>query len=533
MLDKKRFISIGLVCVVGLLVGACKADGPVEEGSATETSDAAAFDPDAEVTYLEVVPNGTLDPHDPANEAPSALTAPLLVFDRLIDMSDTGELVPGLAEEWSFVDGDLAEFQMKIREGVTFHDGQDLNAEAVVANFERMDALAERAEAGPTVARVAGLVESAEAVGEYDVVLHMDGPVPDIAFDLVLQAGMMVSPASIKGGASGADLDPIGTGAYMVEEFTANEKVTMGRYDDYWGGGAEDRPSRFVVEYVPEASTRLSALRTEAADVALLESTQVQEAEGAGLEVQIMDKLGLWMAYMNADGPLSDINLRKAILHAIDREAIGEQLFSGLAEPASQFFPEGHPAHNEEATELVSFDLDMARDFIAQSEYPDGVTLKTFSYNRPDYAAFVEAIGAMLKEINVTLDVTVVDTSEFAVWTEGNHDFFPVRFGGRGPDPVNNFADVVSKEGIFSAYSSVSPEIDQLIKEASSLPIEDPARDETIRELALVIAEEVAMIPIVTRPNVYAYQPGCIEGLKVFLAAGVDDWRNVRVPVGC
>lgn len=530
MLNKKRFISILLACVVGLFASACAGDEPEEGGSATEATE---FDADAELTFLEVVPNATLDPHDPANEAPSALTTPLLVYDRLIDMDESGELVPALAEEWSFIDGDLAEFQMKLREDVSFHDGQDLNAEAVVANFERFDALAEGGEAGPTVSRVAGLIDSAEALDEYDVVLHLNGPVPDIAFDLVLQAGMMVSPSSIDEGGSGADLDPIGTGPYMVEEFTANQKTVMGRYDDYWGGGAEDRPSRFVVEYVPEASTRLSALRTDAADVALLESTQIQEAEGAGLEVQIMDKLGLWMAYINADGPLADINLRKAILYAIDREAIGEQLFSGVAEPASQFFVEGHPAYNEEAAGLVSYDLEMANDFMAQSEYSDGVTLKTFSYNRPDYAAFVEAIGAMLKEINVTLDVTVVDTSEFAVWSEGDHDFFPVRFGGRGPDPVNNFADVVGKEGIFSAYSSVSPEIDQLIKEANAIPIDDPTRDETIREIALLVAEEAAMIPIVTRPNVYAYQPGCINGLKLFLAAGVDDWRDVRVPAEC
>lgn len=531
MLNKKRVTYIWLACVIALFASGCAGDEPKDEPR--EGSEATEFDPNAEVTFLEVVPNGTLDPHDPTNEAPSALTAPLLVYDRLINMSESGELVPALAEEWSFLDGDFSEFQMKIREGVTFHDGQDLNAEAVVANFERFDGLAKAAEAGPTVARVSGLIDSAEAVGEYDVVVHLNGSVPDIAFDLVLQAGMMVSPASIKGGASGADLEPIGTGAYMVEDFTANQKVTMARYDDYWGGGAEDRPSRFIVEYVPEASTRLSAVRTDAADVALLESTQIQEAETAGLEVQIMDKLGLWMAYINADGPLADLNLRKAILYAIDREAIGKQLFSGIAEPASEFYAEGHPAHSEEAAELVSYDLDMARDFMAQSEFADGVTLKTFSYNRPDYAAFVEAIGAMLKEINVTLDVTVVDTSEFAVWTEGNHDFFPVRFGGRGPDPVNNFADVVGKEGIFSAYSSVSPEIDRLIKEASSIPIDDPARDETIRQLALVVAEEVAMVPIVTRPNVYAYEPGCIEGLKLFLAAGVDDWRDVRVPMGC
>ena len=106
----------------------------------------------------------------------------------------------------------------------------------------------------------------------------------------------------------------------------------MVRFDQYWGG-IKDRPAGFDHHYVPDGRARLNALRSGQANIALIDPRQIPEAKGAGLQVQINEKNGVWDIYINLSrAGLSDLRVRKALMHAIDREALADALSFGASQ---------------------------------------------------------------------------------------------------------------------------------------------------------------------------------------------------------
>ena len=504
-------------------------DAPDDEGADAVESE---WDETAELVFYDSAPNHSMDPHDTVNDNNNAQAAPIAVYDRLIDLDSGGQIVPGLAEEWGFTNEELTEFELVLREGVTFHDGEPLDAEAVVANLERMIELSETGEAGANVAAAAGRWASVEAVDDMLVRITLVDPHSSLPFDLAVQPGMMISPASIAAEREGAELEPVGAGPYKLVSLTPGSVVEMERFDDYWGG-AEGRPATFEVHYVPEADTRLNAVRSGAADVALIEARQVEEAEAADLEVTRKELVGIWFTMLNADGPLGDPAVRQAMMHAIDREAIVENVMFGEADVTEQLFSPNYPFYNEDMAGTREYDPERARELLAEAGYEDGVTLTHLLLNTPEYHRLSEAFSEMYAAVGITLEHTVGDVSRFADFGAGEFDLLTSRWGGR-PDPLNNLGVTVTSSG--KAYvpgGAVDPRLDALYEEGLGVEFGDPRYTEIILEMGAIATEQAALLPIATRVNLYAYQPGCLEGPGEYPAQGSEDWRQARVPSSC
>ena len=485
----------------------------------------------ATIVFYDAVGNETLDPAHPQNNSSFAQEVLLAIYDPLIKLDDKGEPTPGLAESWGY-NAELTEFTMKLRPGVVFHDGAKLTADAVKRNLERYAALGSKA--GMSTAETVKPIAAIETVGEDTVKLKLKSPNGQMEYWLGFVGGLMISPESLTEGAFGNNLKPIGTGPFKVKAFEANVRTEMVRFDQYWGG-IEGRPAGFNHHYVPDGRARLNALRSGQANVALIDPRQIPEAKGAGLQVQINEKNGVWDIYINLSrAGLSDLRVRKALMHAIDREALADALSFGASKPTVQFFSSASPVYDPELDKLYPFDQKKAKQLLAEAGHKDGVEINLLLLNTSEYRQLAEALQAMLAEVGIKLKFDTVDASQFPAFRRppGRGDILMARWGGR-PDVLQVFQELVVTGAAYNPVGVAHPDIDTLAAEALRLLPKDPKRLEVLRKLGRVAVENVANAPLMTRSNVYAYKPGCIQNLTPYLTTGDDRFNDVRIATGC
>ena len=492
---------------------------------------AADSNPNATVIYYDMAGNETLDPIEPQNNSSYSHEALLAIFEPLIRLNDAGNPEPGLAESWTR-NTDLTELTQKLRAGVTFHDGTPFNAEAVKKNFDRMAALGGRA--GTTVIETFKLIESVDYQGDDVVKIKLRRPSGQIEFWLGANAGMMVSPAVLKDGVIGPTLQPVGAGPFRVKTFDANVKTITTRFDQYWAG-TKDRAAGFEHHYVPDGRARLNALRSGQANVALIDPRQIPEAKSAGLYIQLVEKNALWLIYPNLKkGPLGDIRVRQAMMHAIDREGMAEALTNGSARATWQMWSNKSPFYVKDLENAYPYDLKKAKALLAEAGYKDGFDLSDLLLNNSEYRQMGEALQANFAEVGIRMKFDVVDVSQFTQFyrppTRG--DILMGRYGGRS-DPIQTVHEVVGTGGSYAPGGVASPKIDELLGQARAMAATDPRRAGVMQALAREISDSVATMPMITRSNVYAYKPGCILNLEPYLPSGDDRFNDVRISSGC
>ena len=483
------------------------------------------------VIYYDMAGNETLDPVEPQNNSSYSHEALLAVYEPLIRLNDAGDPEPGLVESWTR-NADLTELTLKLRKGVTFNDGTPFNAEAVKRNFERMTALGTRA--GTTVIETFKLIDSVEYRGEDVVHIKLKKPSGQIEFWFGANAGMMVSPAALTEGVIGSALKPIGAGPFRVKNFDPNVKTLTTRFDGYWGG-IKGRAIAFEHHYVPDGRARLNALRSGQANIAQIDPRQIPEAKGAGLQIQMTDKNALWLIYTNLKkGPLGDIRVRKAMAHAIDREAIAEALTNGSARATWQMWSRASPFYVPELENAYPYDPAKAKALLAEAGYKDGIDLTDLVLNNSEYRQMAEALQANFADVGIRMKLDVVDVSQFTQFYRPptRADMLMGRYGGRS-DPIQTVHEIVGTGGSYAPGGVASPRIDELLGQARAMAATDPRRVGVMRDLAREVVTSVATIPMITRSNVYAYKPGCVLNLVPYLPSGDDRFNDVTIAAGC
>ena len=488
-------------------------------------------DTNATLVYYNASGNQTLDPAEPQNNSSYAHDTLLAVYDPLIRLRDDGTPAPGLAESWNRDDA-LTTLTLKLRPAVKFHDGAVLDAQLVARNFERQVSLGKKANSG--VRETVDALEAVDILDPLTIRLRFKAPNGQIETWLGGPSGMMLSPAAFADGAFGAGIKPLGAGPYRVKSFESNVRMIAERFDAYWGGTA-GRPAGFEHHYVPDGRARLNAVRSGQATVALLDSRQVPEARSAGMTVQANDKNAFWVLYFNktrAHG--DDVRVRQAFMYAIDREALAEALTFGTSQPARQLFAKSSPLHVHALDGLYKFDPPKARALMAEAGLKSGLYVSMLLLNNSEFRPLAEALQSMLGDVGIRLTFDPVDVSQFTAFflPPPRGDAMLGRYGGRA-DPLQMLYELVGDGGPFSPGGSKAPELDRLIQKAKTMAASDPARLETLRALAAAISEHAALVPVMTRANVYAFKPGCVTGLSAYLPGGADRFNDVQIGAKC
>lgn len=499
--------------------------------SAARAATEPPADTKATLIYYNLAGNQTLDPADPQNNSSYAHDALLAIYDTLIRLDNSGTPGPGLAQSWTR-NADLTELTLKLRPGVMLHDGTRLTAEVVARNFERNTALGRKA--GSSVAETMALIGRVEVQGADTIRLTLRKPTGQIEAWLGGTAGMIMSPAAFADGAASGTLKPIGSGPFKVTKFESNVRMITVRDDAYWGG-IEGRPAGFEHHYVTDGRARLNAVRSGQATLVLLDSRQIPEARAAGLTVQVNEKNAFWVLYFNLQrAGLSDVRIRRAIMHAIDRDALAGALTFGSGRATEQIFAAASPLNIKALDDRYPYDPARAKALLTEAGKPNGVDINLLVLNNTEFRPLAEALQSMLAEAGIRVTFDTVDVSQYPLFflPPPRGDMMLGRFGGRS-EPVQMLRELVGTGGPYSPGGPASPQIDTLLNQAGLLAGNDPRHDQVLRELVNIVSDAVSLVPVMTRSNVYAFKPGCIRGLEPYLPGGADRFNDVRVGQTC
>lgn len=440
--------------------------------------------------YAEQVKLITMDPQQQSGSGVPYLRP---VYEGLFERGPDGVPVPLLATGYQ-VDG--LDVTIKLREGVMFSNGEAFNAEVAAANINR----------GVKLGIIEGLktVESAEAVDETTFRIRLKEPDPAIIYSLSSTGGMMLAPAAMADPA--IDRNPIGTGPYVYskEESREGEVRVYLPNPTYWD---KDKIglARYEVWEIPDDTARLNALKTGQIDAgnwlanpqsAIIDRTPdlklVRGTGGLNYHVIISDREGTVVP------AFADINVRKAMAHSIDRAAFGKAVQFGLAVDSYQPYAEGDWAYDPALEGVYKYDLEKARELMAQSKFPDG-----FSFDMPSipiYQSRLEALAGFFKEIGITMNIVPQEPGTLARVSRTTN--FPATnlVWATNTDPKFLALRYVYEDAAYNPFKAKpSDTLLSLAKEGLE-SVETDVRAPIYKKMAAELAEEAFLIFVTNTP---------------------------------
>jgi peptide/nickel transport system substrate-binding protein len=261
----------------------------------------------------------------------------------------TAEDAPSLLSSWKIDEANPKRWICKVRQGVKFHDGSDFNVDAVVWNLQRVwDPKSPQfdAPAAPIVSAVLSMFDTWEKIDDQTIALMTKYPFS--FFPYLLTRVLIVSPTQWeKVGKSWPAFAkaPSGTGPFKITRVVPGQYCEMSRNEEYWDKARVPKLEKFIVYPMPEATTRLAALRSGQVDwIEVPPPDAIPSLKAAGFNVSLWPYPHTYPYLLNttAKSPFHDVRVRQAINYALDREGLCT-LLNGTAKPAVGVYPPGHP----------------------------------------------------------------------------------------------------------------------------------------------------------------------------------------------
>jgi peptide/nickel transport system substrate-binding protein len=329
------------------------------------------------------------------------------IFEGLTRIDQNGGVLPALAASWEISDDGLV-YTFNLHSGVKFHDGTDMDSADVKFSIDR--AMAE----GSTNAQKALFepIASVETPDATTVVITLQRPTGGFLFNMGWGDAVIVAPESVETNAT----NPIGTGPFKFEKWTKGDSVDIVRNPDYWGAPVALEKATF--KFISEPTAALAALM--AGDVDAFPGfpspeTLPQIQADPRFEVVIGSTEGeTILSTNNKADKFSDVRVRRAVAHAIDRQAIIDGAMFGLGTPIGSHFAPHNPAYVD-LTGLSAYDPELSKRLLVEAGYPDGFEA-SLKLPPPAYARRGgEIVAAQLREVGINL---TIENLEWAQWLE-------------------------------------------------------------------------------------------------------------------
>jgi peptide/nickel transport system substrate-binding protein len=493
------------------------------------------------------------------------------IYESLVSLKPgTTELEPGLAQSWEISDDGLT-YTFELQEGVTFHDGEPFNAEAVCFNFDRwynfkgsfqnpsasyywQTVFGGFATTEPdSGAPEESFYQSCTAVDEGTVELKLTKASSAILGALSMSSFSIASPKALQEfGADEGEVDadgifhptgtfgtehPIGTGPFMFESWTRGDRLTIARYDDYWGDKAT--LDKVIFRPIPDNAARLQALQTgEIQGYDLVEPQDMATIEGDD-NLQLLPRPAFNVGYVGinqAKEPLDDIKVRQAIAHGLNREEVVSEFYPEGAEVAKEFMPPLVEGYADDVTEY-EFDPERSKQLLQEAGltlpvaiefwYPSDVSRPYM----PDPKRNFEAFRASLEQSGFRV------TPKTAPWSpdylgqvdEGNAGIYLLGWTGDYGDP-DNFVGTFfqNPQKAWGTIAHPNQEVVDKLNEAET-ETDLEAREGLYQEANRLIMDWLPGVPYVhTKPalafaaNVQGYEPSPVS-LESFASVTLEE----------
>ena len=490
------------------------------------------------------------------------------IFETLVSLKPgTTELEPGLAQSWELSDDGL-EYTFTLQEGVTFHDGEAFNAEAVCFNFDRwynftgsfqnpsasyywQTVFGGFAKTDPkSGAPEDSYFESCEATDESTVVLRLTSASSAILGALSLSAFSIASPAALEEfGADEGEVDadgifhptgtfgtehPIGTGPFKFVSWERGNRLVLERNDDYWGETA--LIDELIFRPIPDNAARLQALQTgEIQGYDLVEPQDIPTIEGDE-NLQILDRPAFNVGYVGinqAFKPFDQLEVRQAVAAGLNREEVVTSFYGGRGEVAKEFMPPEVTGYADDVTEYP-YDPAQAQSLLEEAGVQTPLEI-TFCFPTdvsrpymPDPQRNFEAFAASLNEAGFKIKPRSAPWSPdyLGLVDEGKCPLYLLGWTGDFGDP-DNFIGTFFQDPQ-KAWGFENPEIHDILDEAEA-ETDLEAREGLYQDANRLIMDFLPGVPYVhTEPalafhaNVTGYQPSPVS-LESFATVSIEE----------
>ncbi|MFW6018685.1 MAG: ABC transporter substrate-binding protein [Halapricum sp.] len=463
--SRRRFLGAAGGAAVTVGLAGCSGDGGSDgddgsDGSngsdgddGSDGSDGSDGEDDADLLrYGRGSHSSTLDFQNSTSGEVAKVTEQ--IYDTLINF-EPGEstLTDGLASDYS-IDGETASLTLK--EGVTFHNGEEFTAQDFVATYRRFVDSEYEYYAGDDYVSAYGpftlgsWIDEIEVDGDYELTIQLTQTYAPFLRNLAMFAAAVHSEAAIEEYGTDLSENAVGTGPFELDDFDdSNEQVRLTAYDDFWGDGPEVDEVVFVT--VGENSTRAQSLASGELDIidglGAQSSQQVEDSESAELIRIEGINIGYMAFNIAAVEEFQDRRVRQAISYAINTETIVNELYSGFATQASQPLPPNVMGHDDDL-DPYPHDPEEAQSLLEEAGYGDGFSfeLATFQNPRgynPSPIQTAETVASNLNEVGIEVEINQQSFSPFLEYTaEGRHDACFLGWYTDNADP-DNFAYVL------------------------------------------------------------------------------------------
>lgn len=482
----------------------------------------------------------SLDPHTINGtvglRVTDAMYETLVKEDLQTETKSAAEVIPGLASEWEVSEDGLS-YTFTIRDGVTFHDGTDLTAEAVLANFERL-----LNEESPLYSEVAAAnmtfltrYISEVTADDSTVTLTLKARFAELPRLLTDRRMAIISPTALEAEGENIGKAPVGTGPFTIDEVAQGQQLELTRNEDYWNG----RPGLAGIIFVTiqDPTTMATSLETGEIDAILIAgSEQVQRLSGnANIVVQYPDPANQYFIRFNTEAaPTDNVKVRQALNYAVDRKAIAALLDEGV-KPVYGAIPVGSEAWDESIDPPYEYDPDKAAELLKESGVALPLELEIFSPSSgPGFTAAKDIMSLVqqdLAAVDVNLNVEYVEfTSMVALESPGYKPDVNGSFNGWSTGADSSFwlermfgPDQVPPNGVNRGWY-VNDDLRSVFEEGRET-VDAGERGAVYREAGEIITEDAAWLfmfqnrlPRIFSANVH----GIVETPSTFI-----DYSNV------
>lgn len=497
MMKKSKLICLG-AAILALALALTGCGGAADNQQPTQGNEAGGENNQADADrMLYVVTSDDVQNLDPSNDTTQArLQVKAQIYETLVRFDENGTLIPWLAESWEFEDDYTT--LIKIREGVTFSNGEPLTANDVMFTFRRTieNKLIGFMEVGSID------LEKSEVVDEHTLRL-----VTTCSGSLQMRmlenpdTGIISEKAYTEANGDFWNGAAIGTGPYTYVSYSAGDSIVLKANENYWNTEAAPQIKNLTFRFIIDSATRAVEAETGGADIVYdIAATDLERLE-ADPNVNMVTALGTnctYICFNCADSVLSNPKVREAIWYAVDPKAAATVAYGSFGAPADNFLVTGiNGGLKDPGKYFVERDVEKAKALLAEAGYPDGLTLKIYvSSSNKGRQDMAEVLQAQCEQVGITLDIQVLESgaldeillggdSQLTLYGQSATTFE----GGR---PLQHFLPDNNESRMFQFY-----EEDFVNKVSEALTIvDDETRFGMYEECCATLMENYVALPI-------------------------------------
>ena len=463
----------------------------------------------------------TLDPR--RTEVSEALSLTHAINEESLFRDEEGTTVPYLAESWEYPDDTT--LVLRLQDGLSFSNGEPLDAAAVKYTIESVMDPANAWVAAEKRGWVAG-IDHIDAPDATTVSIALKEPSRVLLSYLTLLG--IVPPVAAQEAGEAFGSAPSGTGPYDLAEYVPGDHLELSARPDYWGGAPKNES--VIVRFLQEDATRVAALEAGEVHVVSNVPTDVLERIESNDELEIIAMESVrtvFIAFMTQRPPFDNLDLRKAVIHAVDRQAIVDSILSGYGEAAQSVYAPGVAYFTPQTP--YAYDPEQAQELIAQSGFDTSQVLQFASPTGQTVndRAVAEAVTGMLQAVGLQVEL---DTPEWGTFLDNSqrsliYDFYIASMAPDNLDPDYALFPWFQSDISFIKYSD--PEVDDLLARGAAAT--DPAEQEQIyTELQTYLWEDLPYAPLYVVPQLWAKAKNLTgfelrrDGIFLFKDAAID-----------